>query len=1558
MNTISDVTKFETIRPQGVKENSEGLEATLDSLTQEYYRGLAEAAFRANAEPPVTTGEVQEDYTLGSEVLNSRIAEDRLSLIEGLATKGLIDPRTSVGFYNEKFPDPSVSLETLQADNIIKDAGVEDYNAANDILDNPDKTAKNTRYLTNLGIVNSVIQDVIAQEEGSLGYFLSGFLPFVDVYRASTTEADTLGSNIFDYAVNLHLEFNRRMDRMEPEDFEKWLKGFVIDQRNKGQSWNRIEDLLIKAYNPNDEVPLSIIGDVADVTGVVGAVTKGGSAAVKVAKATGESVKKAAAKGVAKGAFKGAIQSVPLAPTAANLVTGTLKKAERGIKLATDKVGAKLLAGNLQGASAKVVDDIKKAVIKGAAGIEKADEARELVYKFVVEPYAKASVYPTVQPGRIPSIQGGILETGKYYQVASKEAERLGGGTLVPKWIDQSIQTAVDSRSWIFDPSSNLAQVTDIPPVNLIGNNSVSVRTVIGNGAGQAFTTQKQAEAALKRFMKSADKEAVSAEVIQTSPRSYYIQADTKLANNIGEIFSLSSREGGRWKPSYLLGTKGTMPQRIEDLREAAVRDSNYMKSITDRYRTAVKALNKEERAMFEALKEIEQAGEWWFTPEYLRSSGVSDRVVNAYMSSRMLEDLNWVAKGFYTSKRLSEEGFVRIAYHPEQPIITGRIIAPEKANFDSHWIKFTDDDPEVAARKLTLDEFKKDYKDYKIIEGIYSVDDIPANKVYLLAPSDNVLVRPLDKFFGNYVPGFRHFYDPSTYFIKQPQLVTLPNGRVSLSDVHTIRGATTLKDAQDYADELNKIREVMNSYLEIPMKSTKWDDARRAANIKLQDMNNRFLNFNNVDDALMFAEKEGVDFLHKDAVVGVLREGDDTGIFRSTLSMLDESDKGDFVKFMKQYNWSSPSAIARLERGEGIKDVLTDTHLPWLDINGELNKTVREIERYGSMDDYTRVFAADWANTFKGIVDDSVEPVTALSRGMINKTGDRFKIQQAVYAKKMHDFIRGVPNTLDRACENWLGSILLDLGKDHEWLKRIPGLGGAFEEGSRTFNFINKLTPLDTLKTWTAHWNLGMMRPKQLITQALAVLQTLAISPRAAAKALPYSFITPSLLAKADDAAFDLAVKMVKADGVTDITKSNIKQLVENLKRFNIYGQALQGGALAGMDTKASKLSEASFYFFKKGEAFNRVHSATTALMEKGLEFSDISKLKPSEIAELLTRAEELYMNMGKAGISIAQMGRLSSVLLQMKGFQLRGLEAIVGGTLTAAERGRLLLFHVLGTGVKGTIGGSIGYNFYGWMTDSGVPDEVALPVYEGLLNTLSREIMDHPVDFSGYLSPEYLGILEDMYDVATKGPIQFIAGSTVAGKTWNSLSTTANVLSSWAWGEGSTETTKNLFKILYAQKSLPTSVMEASTAYHIFTAGNKLSTTGALIGSDLDMMDGVYALFGMKTIDEVDYSEFVRKLSDDKEKVNNATKDLLPIFMLAARDPNGFNLDLFENVSKTVRDNYGLNLQQYADVWNNINKRASENLVDYKARLSAGIIKHKGTAKAKEELEARRIW
>ena len=331
--------------------------------------------------------------------------------------------------------------------------------------------------------------------------------------------------------------------------------------------------------------------------------------------------------------------------------------------------------------------------------------------------------------------------------------------------------------------------------------------------------------------------------------------------------------------------------------------------------------------------------------------------------------------------------------------------------------------------------------------------------------------------------------------------------------------------------------------------------------------------------------------------------------------------------------------------------------------------------------------------------------------------------------------------------------------------------------------------------------------------------------------------------------------------------------------------------------------------------------------------------------------------MNMGKVGIATAQMSQLGKTALQMKGISFRMLEALVKGNLTAAERRRLFIGHLLLTGVEGTIGSPrLAYNFYDAITNAGVPDEVALAVQEGLLNTLSRNVSDTPINFSEIFSPKYGQVFSDLWEQITTGPLTYIAGSSATGKTWDTLSTLANLGVKTVFGKASLASARYELEMLAARKSLPSSWNRAYAGVQAMIEGRKINAAGKLIASDVDALGAVMTMTGFETLQEKDIYEVMSRYSDYKNRINNAYEDIKLQWLDFCKDPtNETRANLYFNHAKNTFANYNLSDSDIAEVYKKANKDAKDVNPNALGRMLPLLWKMNGAQRAEEIYESR---
>lgn len=196
------------------------------------------------------------------------------------------------------------------------------------------------------------------------------------------------------------------------------------------------------------------------------------------------------------------------------------------------------------------------------------------------------------------------------------------------------------------------------------------------------------------------------------------------------------------------------------------------------------------------------------------------------------------------------------------------------------------------------------------------------------------------------------------------------------------------------------------------------------------------------------------------------------------------------------------------------------------------------------------------------------------------------------------------------------------------------------------------KLRNADTLgllRTINFHSMLGALNPVQLLTQAQGMVNAISIHPvygLVAAKNTP--FIRMALmsdneevwknfgkLAKATSAGFEKTedfvetVRAIRKSGLIDGIRSTSLYNIED-GRFNIF-------------SKTSSISEASAFFFNRGEEFARITSFDVARREFIRDNPGIAWWTDEGLNKIIARQDDLTSNMTKANTAFFQKGFLS---------------------------------------------------------------------------------------------------------------------------------------------------------------------------------------------------------------------------------------------------------------------------------------------------------------------------
>ena len=1581
---IEELKESPNIQP--LKENEVSFEEADIPLSEEEtkrYTGMVSKSLDITADEIKTVGELEgaSDYISG--ILRDRFIEDKLDISEYMISKGWMSVPEAQRLLKSPWIKNERPLEAYLALHGYDRTMVDDDTQGAALQTEPVKRQEMFNVSANVALVESMASS--ARNKGVSWYhpkrlLTLGFTAVENIRRAKASPSESK------FLPNIRRDeqylIRQKINSLSPNEFEKWLSKYAEDYISRGGDYDILADSLEDALKIDRTHAWDYAGLGLDIGLPLGLAVKSGAQGFKAGAktATRQAVKATVGKGLSKEARAALVNQAAVRGAIGGAIKGsTIRFAAEAIPFA-DVAAQKAF---------KVVTNVKNSVTNElkyyknfrnrkaadatlASIIEKNTAAFEdpLMSETIVKENVDGAISPRVAMEDTAGISRMVLteDANRYSQALSRAVSQLDeSGMNLVNLEEEALNAALDSRlrKWYEDNpdmSANLAEVVDVDFLDM-ADGHLNARFIVGTGEGlrSPFISREAAEDLAKSLKKS---KGITYTTVVNDGAGYWVYADLNMENSRGVIVESFLRPEDGYQGAFKGGLLGYVTQRTS-IPESFMRFNNFtMKAQNDlqnlfkNARASYDGLHKAEKADFEFLVEQSRIKEAFLTETAMREAGYTEATINAYQNARMVHDIAWIAKQRALTKFMKDRGLKRITVYPDKKaaegIVTGRIIKPDSFNEDRYFI-IEETGTDRTPFKMTRSQFNNTYaKDYEIIEYLYKTDGIPANHAYHLVPKKTMRVHDLDENFSSYIAGFSHIYDDNAVYIKQLKTAKLPDGEEVIDDIYTLFGETNVKLARRYADELENIRKAVADFETGGIRfSTRAELDRFIAS------NSPTGKWASSADFKAFAEKNNISLNPKD-VIEAVKQGDvlkASKLYKiddDALKSLNSSDSFGFV--LKKMNGLNEGKISRAARKTTYERPLTGIggdRTPFIDARTEIQHWIRNIENVTTMDNYTKLYADAYANMFKDVIAPNQTPMQALRTGnLVGRTeSNAHRINAAIKAKRTHDYMRGVMTNADVTVANFITRVLDDFGERFPVLQDLPLVGNAFVSGTNLQRSIATLSPVKYARWFVSHTFLGFLNPRQLFTQSLAIHQTIAISPAAGTKAVPFSLIMGGLLQKRSKEAIKVAQKALLNAGVEDVTTSWLSNFIEAASKLDVYGRTAQGGAIdvtqQALSTRFDKYSLALFY---TGESINRYHSAATTLFEelaKGAKIEDLAKMNKQTQARLLTRQNDLYMNMNKTGVAPIQQGTLLSLAMQMKGFTMRYIESFFNKNLTASEKLRLALSDLILTGFKGWTGCSI----YNWASEKVSMTEEQQEMFkafeEGLINTAVSKVFDRRIDIAEVMSPRFLSAITESFDMNT-GTIPF---SSVFKKSGKGYDIVYNHFQTWKNGPLTAEGFTSLTKQLAVQRALPTGAQNAVLGWMIADTGNKYASSGQLIASDLDTVDAVATALGFKLMDEEEIYRLNSIKYSKRERVNEAFKFLQPFFNEMIRSSTIDSRKRFKETMALTYERFGIeSLQEKKDVFNRLMSQGKTANKEEKTNLIIDIAKDSGIDSAKE--------
>lgn len=1558
LEKIDTTKKLEPLRAP--TEEYDEQDIPLSPGESDRYTGMLSKSVGFEVDSIQTQGELEGASEYAQEQLIERQKEDTVDIVEQMVRQGKMSPEEIYQYATKRKPViTKAPVEAYYVQQNMDKTLTNDDTQGSALSDDPRRQYEFARVSTNRQILASKGEEL----RGSYNRFSPQriatvwFTP-VEAYRRNPQSIVTSSLSLSKTKKEEQRYIREKMLTLSPDEYSEWLSSFCDRYITAGGNPDILADMLEEANTLHKE------GWGSDIWTGIDYVSLGvpTSKIVKGAASVGKTGVKTAAKEVAKGFVEVAGEVVPFADVPIKVVAKSLGDVASGT--------GKVVKAGIENAPKNAIKNDKaflnrRSADENLASAIKSDDPKIFEDPAVSEENVHTAMSPRVSAEdtapvhKMPQTE----EANQSQEALRRTVEQLNTrGYSLEKLEEEALEAEVNLwRANHPNFSSNIGDLVDVEFVDL-ADDKIVARFILGNGEGlhNPFTTKKSAET----FAKTLPRKDVSNIRVVNDGAGYWVWAEAKLDKSRGVIVDdflnpASGKNGkftgGLW--GYMTQT-ASIPTSTMRLGNLVQKQSGDILNLLKGAEESWKALNKGERESVEYLVKQSRIKGAFLTETALKEAGYSEKVIKAYQNMRLVNDIEYIAKQRALVNSMQADGLKRITVYPNKKtadgIVTGRLINPDTFSEERYFFVEEAD----AARtpfKLTRKQYKDRYKDYEIVEYLYSTDNIPATKAYHLVPKKTLVVKDLDANFSSYIPGFSNVYDNKATFIKQLKTTVLPDGEEVPLRVSTLFGEGNRRVALLYAKELENIRKAVTNF---EAGSTQFTS--KAALDKYIVNNSPIGRWSSSQDFKKFAEDHNISLNPKDTIEAV-NHGEvlkSLDLYRRTidedsLKALDKQDVYDFAA--RQAGVLSRGKIDKAARRTSYEKPLTDINgnrTPYIDAHEELRNSLRNIENVTTWDNYSKLFADNYGRLFKDVLPPNMSPAKALSTGSLVGMNERnvHMINAARKAKRTHDYMRGIMTHSDVTIANFFSRVLSGIGERFDFLKDLPLVGDAFVEGANLQRKIATLAPVKYLRWGVTHMYLGMCNVRQLYTQALSAVHTVEISPVAGIKAIPLAFIMGPLITKTDKAALKAAGKALTKAGIEGMSDSWLSKFIQVAKKLDVYGRSARGGAVdvakEAVKTKVDRLSLAPYLW---GEGYNRNHAVATTILEelqKGTTLDDLLKMDSKTQSLLLTRQNHLYMNMNKTGVAPVQQGNLLSVALQMKGFQMRYIESFFNRDLTKAEKLRMAIGDIILTG----FGGWTGVNTYKWWDQDREKDsfeKFAIQAFEeGFINTIMSQYFGSNIDWSEPMSVGMSDLIEGMWNLDTGA----IPVSGVFKKWGKGFDIVYNHFQNYKYDSLTPKRFKELVNKLATRRTFPSGMNNAVLGWQIATTGNLYASNGLLTASDLDKTEAVAIGLGLKHLNETQVYKLNSIRYDQKAKIEEAYKYLRPEFndMLNNNSPDA--RDYFHNIMMQTFDRYGItDLSEKQEVWEKLRRGGKHSLKDDAYdRFVIGVLKDSGVESA----------
>lgn len=966
----------------------------------------------------------------------------------------------------------------------------------------------------------------------------------------------------------------------------------------------------------------------------------------------------------------------------------------------------------------------------------------------------------------------------------------------------------------------------------------------------------------------------------------------------LGESFANSKVQGFRSMLSSVF-TATSRPTRVKALDELRALDTEFLRNTYNSFLESAKSLNKADKDLLNLIADRSIETGTFFSPEYLRQREVPESVIKSYQEYRLANDVDAYFINKARVSQMNKQGVMDISFGGK-PLGKGRVIRGATIDtVENSKRKIIYGNPSNPAESITNANREKIANSlnsgYVLVEPVYGPDEFTkARRVYYCLSSDSIVENPVRGFVMNYTPGGRRFFDRKNSYLKQLVLETNPDtGRKSIVGINTV--ATDI-DAIGLGRQRDKIEEVRK------LVAQGADDATVTKLIAEK----KFIRapFHNAETFKTFCSQYGIDITDIDNSLEIVKNGE---IIPSYMRYTQKAD--DLVGIEEMTNMSHQSHFQAIDNESKIakmkrtgKDLFTYDFgkASTVDVEDQLRYQLQDIINTGVFKDYTEFYAEDFAKHFKDVIEGANEmtPEQMLLKGRIRHTESNVDIaNQAETAQKNYMAIRGIPTDFDRSLADngtrllqSVGLYLEDLFKIHE--QTAHGLRVKW-------NQIDFGGALQTARTFAAHRFLGLLNPYQLYKQAAANAYVAMLEPKHSITAMRWSLPMVDALVKSDGSLIKAMEIFSKKFGDAP---EEIKAAMQSLINMGCFGSSASGGFIDIGKTATSSAGKLSMKFFTYAEMENRVTAYLTAYLSRGFRGKVLTKA--SDIGNVRSYAQQLYMNMDQTGLARVQTTQIAKTAFQFQSFRIRWLETLFNKELTGAQRARLLIGTGIltgTTGIAGVKGTQYLSNVFSGSTDKDPVDPGVLKDFQdifanGVPNWALQEAGVN-IDVGSVFSPD-LGSLSDMPENLVGFALPSVSALTGTAKT---LYDASKMIYDKNYRPTSQQEFTDYLKVLAESGQIPSHISKPMLAYHLYKTGLMYNSKGTLTVETNNLLETVLIGLGFPSMNIKKVARAYAEYQYGKEAEENLYKQLKPLYTNMCRTEDPVSRALYET---TMRD------------------------------------------------------